>query len=336
MTSAHPVTVDRAVGALLTMAVGDSLGFLVSGEGPAYAADFARHSLTQDEPPWLEKDGYAFGQYAIDTQLARELARSCIESKGFSPHLFAARVGDLFGTQRALGAGVATSRAGQRLADDMAWAQAGEPAPACGNGAIVRAVPLGLAFKSRKHRQGTARMQTIVTHHDERAQAAAEVVVEAVFLAATQPDPFDADIIQHLAACAEEMDPRLASSLRTLDRALSASHDRAVAHIAAAGRVVQDGYPAATTIAGFCAPTVLYALYAFMRAPDSPEESLAIALSGGGDLASLGALTGALAGARKGWKALGPRLQGWAKHLNDHGEHGPNDLVALAKALVHR
>jgi hypothetical protein len=45
---------------------------------------------------------------------------------------------------------------------------------------------------------------------------------------------------------------------------------------------------------------------------------------------------GALAGARRGWKALGPRLQHWAKYLNDRGEHGPNDFVALAKGLVHR
>ena len=38
----HPVTVDRAVGSLLTMAIGESLGFLVAGEGTAYAADFAK------------------------------------------------------------------------------------------------------------------------------------------------------------------------------------------------------------------------------------------------------------------------------------------------------
>ena len=97
----HPVTVDRAVGSLLTMAIGESLGFLVAGEGTAYAADFAKHSVTAHEPPWLEKDDYGFGQYAIDTQLTRELGRSVVESKGFAPVLFAARVGDLIRTGRA-------------------------------------------------------------------------------------------------------------------------------------------------------------------------------------------------------------------------------------------
>ena len=331
----HPVSVDRAAGALLTMAMGDSLGFLVAGESASYAADFAKHSLAMDDPPWLEKDDYGFGQYTVDTQLARELGQSIVESKGFSPVLFAARVGDLFGTGHALAAGEATSRAGRRLADGMVWAQSGEPAPAAGNGAAIRAAPLGLCFKSRSMRQGAARMQAIVTHHDERAQAAAGVVAEAVFLAATR-ERIDGDFLEALAATAEDLDMRLASALRTLDRALAVPRERAIQHIAPAGRVASDGYPAPTGITGFSAPTILYGLYAFMASPSEPEQALVTALSAGGDTASLGAFVGALAGAHKGWKALGARLHGWAKYVNDHGAHGPNDLIALAKGLVHR
>jgi len=330
----HPVTVDHAAGALLTMAMGESLGFLVAGESASYASDFAEHSVTLVEPPWLEKDDFGFGQYAIDTQLARELGQSLIEAKGFAPIPFAARVGDLFRGQHALAAGEATSRAGQRLASGMAWAQAGEPAPAAGNGAAVRAVPIGLTFKSAKHRQGAARMQAVVTHHDRRAQAAAGVVAEAVFLAATSEAPPDQAFLDRLATSADDLDPRLASSLRTLDRALGAPLEQAVLHIAAAGHVPADGYPASEVIAGFATPTLLFSLYAFMRAPDEPEAALALALSGGGDTASLGALTGALAGARRGWTALGPRLQNWAKAINDRGAHGPGELIAIAQGLA--
>ena len=98
----HPVSVDRAAGALLTMAIGNSLGFLIAGEPPSYAADFARHSLASFDPPWLEKDEFSFGQYVVDMQLARELAQTMIDSKGFSPVLFAARIGELFRSGRAL------------------------------------------------------------------------------------------------------------------------------------------------------------------------------------------------------------------------------------------
>jgi ADP-ribosylglycohydrolase len=334
--SRHPVPVDRAAGALLMMAMGESLGFLVSGEEMGYAEDIARHSLSEMDPPWIEKHEYCFGQYAIDTQLARELALSIVESRGFSPVVFSARVGDLFRMERAFVPGEATARAGGRLADGMACAQAGEPAPAAGNGAIVRAVPLGLCFKSRRLRQGASRMQALVTHHDERAQAGSEVVAELIFQVASSKDGPDRALVEHLATVAEELDRRLASSLRTLDRVMELPLERVVAELAAAGYEETDGYPSEATIAGFSTPTILYALYAFMREPDSPEEALALALSGGGDTSSLGALVGALSGARIGWKELGPRMQSWAKLINDQGEHGPNDLIALAKGLVLR
>lgn len=334
--SRHPVTVDRAAGALLMMAMGESLGFLVSGEDMGYAEDVARHSLSEMDPPWIEKHEYCFGQYAIDTQLARELATSIVESRGFSPVVFASRIADLFRMERAFIPGEATARAGARLADGMAWAQAGEPAPAAGNGAIVRAVPLGLSFKTRRMRQGASRMQALVTHHDERAQAASEVVSEMIFKAATRKKAPDQALLNKLADVAEEMDRRLAASLRSLERVMDLPLEAAVAEIAAAGRVEEDGYPEDMVIAGFSTPTILYALYSWMRAPDSPEEALALGLSGGGDTSSLGALVGALVGARVGWKSLGPRLQNWAKLINDQGEYGPNDLIALAKGLVLR
>src|SRR5262245_20848737 len=125
----HRITADQAAGALVGMAIGESLGFLVRGESPKYCADFAHTTLADDDPPWLERDGFAFGQYAIDTQLARELAIAMIAVRGFDPATFAMRVGDLFADQAAVGAGKATTRAGRRLAAGMVWAQTGEPVP---------------------------------------------------------------------------------------------------------------------------------------------------------------------------------------------------------------
>ncbi|HRE91188.1 MAG TPA: ADP-ribosylglycohydrolase family protein, partial [Myxococcota bacterium] len=111
---AHPVSQDQAQGAMIGMALGDTFGFLVSGQTPRYCKDFAAHALTDDEPPWLERDGYAFGQYTVDTQLARELALSMIEVRGFDPARCASRVAHLFAAQQVLFAGEATARAGER------------------------------------------------------------------------------------------------------------------------------------------------------------------------------------------------------------------------------
>ncbi len=332
---AHPISPDAAVGALIGMAVGDSLGFLVSGESPDLCREFALHSLADDDPPWLEREGFGFGQYAIDTQLARELGHSMIEARGFEPARFAARIGQFFGGELAVGSGDTTRAAGRRLARGMVWAQSGAPAPASGNGAAIRAVPIGLSFKSVKHRAGAADMQAMITHHDMRARAAAQVVAEAVHLAATSvPDP--KVWLPHLSDLVERTDPRLASSLRTLERALAWPPEKAIDFLAAAGHATEDGYPPSKRIDGFSTPTVLFALAAFLRTPDDPIATLGAALSGGGDTASLGALSGALSGARVGFGKLPVRLQGWARHLNDRGASGIKELAQIAQKLVAR
>lgn len=331
---AHPVSQDQAQGALIGMALGDSLGFLVAGQAPKYCKDFAHHALTDDEPPWLERDGYAFGQYAVDTQLARELALSMIEVRGFDPARFASRMAVLFGANKALLAGEATSRAGNRLARGMVWAQSGEPAPAAGNGAAIRAVPIGLSFKNEEKRWGAADMQASLTHHDKRARAAAQIVAETTWLAATAEA--DAAWLPHLADVVDRVDPRLSNGLRNLGRQLASPADKALEQLIAAGQVPDDGYPAPRTIAGFSTPTILYAVQVFLRAPDDPHLGLELGLGGGGDTASTGAFLGALYGARLGASGLTPRLLGWAVQLNDHGEHGLDALRDIARRLVAR
>lgn len=335
---AHPVSQDQAQGAMIGMALGDALGFLVAGQPPKYCKDFAAHALTDDEPPWLERDGYAFGQYTVDTQLARELALSMIEVRGFDPAHFAGRAALLFSARRALFAGEATSKAGERLARGMVWAQSGEPAPAAGNGAAIRAVPIGLSFKHAEHRGGAADMQASITHHDKRARAAAQIVAESVFLAATTEA--DAAWLPHLGGLVDRVDPRLANGLRNLVRPLAAPPDKALEQLIAAGHVPDDGYPAPRMISGFSTPTVLYALQVFLRAPDDPHLGLELALGGGGDTSSTAAYVGALYGARLGASGLSPRLLSWAVQLADHtgghAEHGLDALRDIARRLVAR
>jgi ADP-ribosylglycohydrolase len=153
---AHPISPDAAVGALIGMAVGDSLGFLVSGEAPAHCREFALHSLSDDDPPWLERDGFAFGQYAIDTQLARELGHAMIEARGFEPARFAARMGQLFGSELAVGSGETTRAAARRLARGMVWGQSGAPSPAAG-APIVAAKETGASAISARRSVSTER-----------------------------------------------------------------------------------------------------------------------------------------------------------------------------------
>jgi ADP-ribosylglycohydrolase len=319
------------------MGIGESLGFLIEGQSARQCAEFATHALAQTDPPWLERGDYSFGQYATDTQLARELARSLIACHGFTPVDYSLRISALFQSGYCLAPENATWRAAERLATGMVWAQVGEPAPAAGNGAVARAAPIGLSFKTARFRSGAAKMQAEITHHDPRAQAAAVVFAEAVFLAATLQELRPRQFLNVLADIAEPLDPRLASSTRTLDRALGVPLADAVPFVARAGFAADDGYPAASEITGFATSSLLWALQSFLRAPDDPEAVLAMALSGGGtDTGSLGAMGGALVGARVGFTGLGPRLQVWSEQLNDHGTDGRDVLAALARDIVNR
>lgn len=332
---AHPVSQDQAQGALVGMALGDALGFLVFGETPKYCKDFAKHTLNEDEPPWLEREGYAFGQYTIDTQLARELATAMVEVRGFDPARFAQRIADLFASGHALFAGEATAHAAERLQRGMVWAQSGEPAPAAGNGAAIRAVPIGLCFRSADKRLGAADMQASITHHDKRARAAAQIVAESVFLAATT-EADAASWLTHLSGIVDRVDPRLGNGLRTLNRQLALPPGQALEQLIPAGHVPEDGYPAPKLMAGFSTPTVLYALSVFLRTPDDVHAGLELGLGGGGDTSSTAAFLGALYGARLGASGLSARLLGWAAQLNDHGEQGVEVLRDLGRHLVTR
>jgi ADP-ribosylglycohydrolase len=332
----HPVHADCARGSLITMALAESLGFLVEGGSPRYCNEVATGALAAAEPPWLERGEYAFGQYATDTQLARELARSVIACRGFTPVDYAERIDALFGSNTALAPENATWRASGRLSQGMTWAQVGEPAPAAGNGAIARAAPIGLTFRTREFRGGAARMQAEISHHDPRSQAAAQLFAEAVFLAATTDDLEPRAFLAALADVAEPLDPRLASSTRTLERFIALPLSDALPHVARAGFNPADGYPPSEVISGFSTPTVLWALQSFLRNPRSPELVIVAALSGGGDTGSVAAAAGALVGAHVGYSGLGPRLQRWAERLNDHGEDGSEVLSALASDLVAR
>jgi ADP-ribosylglycohydrolase len=86
-------------------------------------------------------------------------------------------------------------------------------------------------------------------------------------------------------------------------------------------------------ISPFATPSVLYALFAYARAPADPEEVLRVAVAVGGDVDTVAAMAGAMVGAAVGLSGLGPRLSRWAELLNDKGEFGFGDLVAIARAV---
>ena len=324
------VIAGRLAGSILGQALGDALGFVVEAQPPEVARVYVEGWLRTGRAGEWPHPQFAFGQYSDDTQLARELLLSYQEARGWAPELFAARLAQLFYQQRDVGAGPGTRSAAQRLLAGVSWRQSGTPAPYAGNGAAMRAGPLGLLLPEREAMCRAAQEQTLITHLDSRCAAGAAAVARAVSLAGSRRAIDIPSFVEDVAACAESQDSSVAAAIRGLMAWVSLSP------AAAAARVQESGLDPAQLdrwqgISAFVTPSVLWSLYAFLRSPDDYWETICSAIGVGGDTDTMAAMAGAMIGARLGVEALPGHLVGL---LNDRGEWGAAALVELADSCA--
>ena len=314
---------SRLAGCLVGQCYGDAAGFPVEGQRPL---DCRLHAarLRQGELP--ARRGFAPGQYSDDSQLARELVRSAARPGGFDPADYAARIRDLFTSNRIVGRGRATEQAAMRLALGVPWQEAGTPTPSAGNGSAMRAGPVGLLCGGDPERLVTMAVdQGRITHTDPRCSAGAVAIAGAVWLAA-RPGPIDvAAFSDELAHLLEGVDAGFAAHLALLPGLVAEPPDVAARRVATLGRApgYPDGWPG---ISPFVVPSVCWSLLAFLRHPDDFLEAVITAVAVGGDVDTTGAMTGAIAGARAGIQTL-PAPAVW---VQDQGEWGYEALVSLA------
>lgn len=321
---------DRLAACLLGQALGDALGFIVEAESPQIAGDFVERWLRTGRASERAPHGFRFGQYSDDTQLARELVRSFLEARHWSPPGFAARIAALFREGKAVGAGEGTSGAARRLIDGVPWEESGTPAPYAGNGSAMRAAPLGILISDREAMCRAAREQSLITHRDQRCSAGAIIVARAVALAAGAGTIGRAEFLADLAACAAVEHGSVATAV------LQSQEWMSLEPLAAARYVHECGLDPAHRerwqgISAFVIPSVLWSVYSFLRSPDDYWETICTAIAVGGDTDSMAAMAGAISGARVGPDALPAEL---VARVHDRGEWGAADLATLAhKAL---
>lgn len=169
-----PPTLDSFEGCLVGIALGDMIGLASEGFAPDVCTEYVarlsaeggmasimepwemRVEVAKAQRGWEGTPAFKLGQISDDTQCARELALSIVESDGFSVESFAARLAALHGGEpvpdilgRMLETGVigqgATSKYSlDRLAEGYSWIYAGAGAPRLSNGSVMRVGPLGL------------------------------------------------------------------------------------------------------------------------------------------------------------------------------------------------
>ena len=275
------VSVDRFRGALLGLAAGDALGA---------PAEFMTPEQVRDQWGVLTEmvgggcHEIAPGQTTDATQMMLALAESLVATGDFDPEdvvgryraWFRSRPLDVSLTVRtvmlALAAGTPWDLASRRAYEILGF-------PTAGNGSIMRCAPTALRyFADAPLRQRVSLRESMLTHFDHLAGWSCVAFNELV---------------------AAALAGRLVESLP----AIAAALDDEDARVAGVLREAAEADPGEIQVSAFVLDSLKAALWAVLHT-GSFEEALIEIVNRGDDCDTVGAITGALAGARYGADAI--------------------------------
>jgi ADP-ribosylglycohydrolase len=330
---------DKFVGCLIGMAIGDAVGCPLEAKPTDTCTAFVGSHLSKPDPDRIKelpkpRTGEV-GQYTDDTQLARELLISLNMMDGFHPPNYAGRIRALFENNQDVGSGGTTRKAAQRLIDGASWDEAGTLPPAAGNGTAMRSAPIGLWFHDDWEGMLRASHEhSLITHKALSCSAGSAAIAAAVaYVARTwtglAPDYkktiYPLSFLKYVAKAARRFDAKFSRAIEKIP--FKSRPHRALKEISKAGSA-SDKFKKWDGISSYVVPSVLWALYSFLRAPEDYWETIQISIACGGDVDSTAAMAGAISGAHLGADSLPLEL---AKIVNDQGTWGYDALVDLAK-----
>ena len=297
----HPAPVplaDRVLGCLLGCAVGDALGAPYEG--------LWAHSIP-DEDALLsnfgEFEGYPLGQFTDDTQLTLATVQSILAVGEISPGHIARSIAKLWKKQSVIGPGGACMAAGLTFLRTGDWRTCGAEVGQAGNGTAMRTAVLGLLFLEEQERLPRVVADVSrITHQDPRSLAGGVAVARAAQLLATGTPISTHSFCEAIAETIAPFSAPFSELISKLPARLHEPPEQAVRIIAWSGMArAEFEWPIITP---FVIPTVLASLWCLLRNLDSWPRAVASAIRLGGDVDTLGAIVGALAGVRLGALAI--------------------------------
>jgi ADP-ribosyl-[dinitrogen reductase] hydrolase len=282
--------------------LGDALGAPFEG--------YWGHLLPEPEAllaNYAEFEGYPRGQYTDDTQLTIATVDSVVRRGTPDPRDIARSIASLWKTQAVIGPGGACSFAANAFLRTGDWTTCGAPVGQAGNGTAMRTAALGLYFIADPDAlPGAVAEVSRITHQDPRSVAGGVAIAKAAQLLATS-DALDVEsFCDDIAAATKPYEPSFAALIREIPARLREDREMALNAIAWAGSASPEFER--PIITPFVVPTVLASLWAVFRHPWSWPHAVAEAIGLGGDVDTLGAIVGALAGARLGLSAIPAHL----------------------------
>lgn len=296
---------DAAAAVLLGLACGDALGRPVEFQS---ADAIASQHGTVTEMLGHGTHGQPAGTVTDDTDLALCIARSLVERETFDGQDVAERFHEWY-ESGPFDIGLMTADALREFGRGTSWRDAGrnvwqhrQEGSNAGNGSVMRCAPYAIALADdldslvRVSKQSSA-----ITHYDPRCTYGCAILNTTI-----------AGFLRG------ETDPLVTA----LDRVDSDAPDELIEALRVVPDLIDEEQLRTT---GYVVHTLQTALYDALTA-ESAEDAIVTAVNRGGDTDTVGAVTGALAGARFSDEALPDQ---WLATLEYRG-----DLELLAKALA--
>jgi ADP-ribosyl-[dinitrogen reductase] hydrolase len=302
---------DKAVGALVGLAVGDALGGPVEGR-PGADLEAEKHTeMTGGGPSDLRP-----GQTTGDTGMALRLATSLVENGAYDPdRVLAAYVSwyrddppGLSDHMRAVLSSVDGGADAYRATSAVHYDASAAANASGGNGALMRTTPIGVAFAGHEEALRDATLaDAALTHFDPLAGKVALLHNQVISWVLTGGP----DLVFKQLKDPEWLDDRIEDVV-----------------IPATSGVLGYAVALAREEPGTALASIAIALAAFFNADDF-EGGLVWAVNLGGDADTNGAVTGALLGARFGAESI-PRRWYEALEGKDELEGVGRQLASLA------
>lgn len=293
---------DRVLGCVLGGAVGDALGAPFEG--------LWSRSIPQPAEllaGFAEYEGFPRGQYTDDTQLTVATLQSVVRLGCLDTADVARSVARLWRSQAVVGPGGACTAAADKLLAGGHWSECGAAVGQAGNGTAMRTAALGLYFLTCPAELPAAVADVSrVTHQDPRSVAGGVAVASAARLLAAEPKVRAGELCHKVAEDMRPFHAGFAELVAGLPARLGGDDACLLEYVAWSGGGARE-FPE-VIITPYVVPTVLAALWAVVRFPDSWPAAVASAIGLGGDVDTLGAIVGGLMGARLGLAAVPEHL----------------------------
>ena len=278
---------SRLAGAALGVMCGDALGMPVEGWSAA------RIAQTFGRLDTMLSGRLPAGSYTDDSQMMIAILQTLAQRGGLDPAYLAGRFLALYEPRRGYGGRIDALMS--RLAAGGPWERVATDS--WGNGGAMRVGVLGVFFADDEDAcLDAALTQCRITHTHPRGLAGAAAQALAVRLAANLGaagrNPNAAEFVERIASKIEPIDPYAAQRLRAMPPLPRGNE-------AAARSALTEAYACDVSAAEAAPPAV----GSFLAAQNA-EQAIILAVSLGGDTDTIGAMTGAMAGAYWGLEAL--------------------------------